>query len=124
MSRSGPILLGLPYDGSSSFKRGAAAAPPLIRAALRSPAGNSWSEALVDVVRADKLDDAGDLDLADGTRVRERIEARIRELVSLGQRPISLGGDHSVTYPILRGFGPPHGKLTVLQIDAHGDLYS
>lgn len=118
-----PTLLGLPYDASSSFKRGAAAAPPVIREALHSPASNAWSEALVEVVRPDRLRDAGDLDLS-GPDPRARIERRIREVVSAGDRPIALGGDHSVTYPILRGFDGVARELTVLHIDAHGDLYS
>src|SRR2546421_12774193 len=44
-----PTLIGLPYDASSSFLRGAAAAPPVIRQALHSPAGNSWTETGVDI---------------------------------------------------------------------------
>jgi agmatinase len=124
VSSSGPVLVGIPYDGSSSFKRGAAAAPDVIRRALRSPSSNSWSEATIEVLRPDNLGDAGDLDLSDGSRVRRTIEAGTRWIVAGGRRPISLGGDHSITYPIIRGFGPPYGQLTILQIDAHGDLYS
>src|SRR5207237_4808174 len=44
-----PTLIGLPYDASSSFLRGAAAAPPVIRQALHSPAGNPWTETGVDI---------------------------------------------------------------------------
>src|SRR5205809_1102629 len=42
--RGTPTLLGLPYDASSSFLKGTAAEPPLIRQALHSPAGNPWTE--------------------------------------------------------------------------------
>ena len=119
-----PILVGIPYDASSSFKRGAAAAPGPIRAALHSPASNNWSEALLEVLRPNGLLDAGDLDLSREAGARDRIEAAIRDLVAAGNRPISLGGDHSITYPIIRGFGPQNKTLTVLQVDAHGDLYS
>lgn len=119
-----PILVGIPYDASSSFKRGAAAAPGLIRAALHSPASNNWSEALVQVLGENRLLDAGDLDLSDEAGARHRIETAIRDLISGGNQPISLGGDHSITYPIIRGFGPRSRTLTVLQVDAHGDLYS
>lgn len=119
-----PVLVGLPYDASSSFKRGAAAAPAAIRAALRSPSSNSWSEAIVDVGRTDHLGDEGDVDLSNPATARNRVEETIRAIRSKGYRPLSLGGDHSLTYPILRGFGPPREKFTVLQVDAHGDLYS
>ena len=119
------VLVGIPYDASSSFKRGAADAPKAIRKALHSPASNSWSEALVDTARPNVLEDAGDLKLPrEGRKVRDAIERRIRKLVASGKRPISLGGDHSITYPIIRGFGPPYPRFTLLQIDAHGDLYS
>ena len=47
--RGTPTLLGLPYDASSSFLKGTAAAPPLIRQALHSPAGNPWTETGVDL---------------------------------------------------------------------------
>jgi agmatinase len=118
-----PILLGLPYDASSSFLRGAAAAPALIRAALHSSAGNLWSERHGLTVGAGILDDAGDLALPDGPESRAIIEREVRLIAAAGRPPILLGGDHSVTYPILRAIGPLHPKLTVLHIDAHADLY-
>lgn len=118
-----PVLLGLPYDASSSFLRGAAAAPPAIRAALHSSAGNPWSERHGRVLGSDVLDDAGDLPLTDGAESRTVIERDVRLLAAAGRAPILLGGDHSVTYPILRALGPLHPSLTVLHIDAHADLY-
>jgi hypothetical protein len=54
---SRPQLLGVPYDASSSYLRGSAAAPPLIRQAMRSPAGNQYTERGADL---SKLADAGD----------------------------------------------------------------
>ena len=124
MKSGSPVLVGVPYDGSSSYRRGAAAAPEEIRKALRSESSNRWSEALIDIGRTEHLGDVGDLDVSDADRVRTTIEQGIRDVLAIGHRPISLGGDHSITYPIIRGFGVPAGKLTVLQIDAHGDLYS
>ena len=103
--------------------RGAAAAPPLIRAALHSAAGNPWSERNVAVIGAGLLDDEGDLALTDGAQARAEIERHVRLLAGEGRAPILLGGDHSVTYPILRAIAPLHPKLTVLHIDAHADLY-
>ena len=113
-----PTLLGLPYDAGSSFLRGAADAPSLIRRALASPSSNSWSESLRDL---GGLADAGDLDLA-GDDPRRAIEEGVRAVMASG-RPVSLGGDHSVTYPLLRGFRRAHRSLTILHVDAHADLY-
>jgi arginase len=122
MSAGRPTLIGLPYDGSSSFRRGAAGAPRAIRDALASPASNSWSEALVDVGAA--LGDVGDVDLANTTDVRGAIEAGVGSVVRGGGRPLCLGGDHSVTYPILRAIRAACPQLTVLHLDAHPDLYA
>lgn len=116
-----PTLVGIPYDASSSFLRGAAAAPPLIRAALRSPAGNSFTEQGADL---SQLADAGDLAIAgDPAAARGQIQAGVGAVLANGFVPICLGGDHSITYPILRAIANEHRSITILHIDAHGDLY-
>lgn len=114
-------LIGVPWDASSSFQRGAADAPPLIRAALRSPSTNSFNERGDDVSSPDVLADAGDLVLpVDPAGARAAIEEGVRGILARSENPILLGGDHSITYPVLRAFG---GRLTILHLDAHGDLY-
>src|SRR6185295_1638485 len=85
-----PTLIGIPYDASSSFLRGAADAPPHIRRALESPSSNSWSESLTDLGNG-AIDDAGDLNLQ-GDDVLGSIERGIRDVIERGGRPISLGG--------------------------------
>lgn len=118
-----PTLIGVPFDAASSFRRGAAAAPGAIRAALTSPAGNSWTEGMVDLGGAGALADAGDIAELEGVNARAAIEQAVGKLVASGARPIVLGGDHSITYPVLRGLRPHHPHLSVLHIDAHPDLY-
>lgn len=118
-------LLGVAYDGSSSYRRGSANAPPLIREALWSEAGNSWSESGIDL-GAGGIEDDGDLVFGVGEtaeRVRSMIEAAMSLIGASGRRPLVLGGDHSITYPLLRGFRPHHPRLSVLHLDAHPDLY-
>ena len=119
-----PQLLGIPYDASSSFLRGSAAAPALIRAALHSSAGNRFTENGADL---SQLADAGDLALTDvAAAARGAIHAGIEKVIADGFRPIALGGDHSITYPIMRAISKRHGQkdgVTILHIDAHGDLY-
>jgi arginase len=115
--------MGLPYDASSSFRRGTADAPGAIRAALHSPAGNSWSEDLHDLEVDGVLTDDGDLELPASAEARGLIELGIASVIGRGFRPISLGGDHSVTYPVIRAVHAAHGPCTVLHIDAHPDLY-
>jgi len=117
-----PTLLGIPYDAGSSYLRGSAAAPPLIRQALASPSSNTWSEALQDLGKPDTLGDAGDLDVS-GDDPRRTIEDGARAILQRNGRPLSLGGDHSITYPLLRAFRSVHPRLSVLHIDAHADMY-
>ena len=116
-----PQLVGIPYDASSSFLRGSAAAPPLIRSALHSPAGNKYTEHGADLTQ---LADAGDLTISENAaNARVEIQAGIELSLSNGFSPIALGGDHSITYPIMRAIARRHSGVTILHIDAHGDLY-
>jgi agmatinase len=118
-----PTLIGLPYDASSSHQRGAAEGPAHIRQALHSDSTNLWSEALLDLGAEGVLGDAGDVALERPERARADIEAAITRLVDQGLQPIALGGDHSVTYPIVRALARAHPGLAILHFDAHPDLY-
>lgn len=115
-------ILGIPFDSNSSYLRGPAEAPPIIREAFGCDASNMWTETGVDLGQPSLFSDAGDLTLpADGAFAV--IETAVGALLDKGQRPLSLGGDHSITYPILRAFGKRIPNLTVLHFDAHPDLY-
>jgi agmatinase len=118
-----PTLIGLPYDASSSFLRGPALAPARIREELHSSQSNGCSEIGMRVIGDDGIGDVGDLVLPASGDARGMIESGVRALIESGARPLSLGGDHSVTYPVLRAIGPLVPGLTILQIDAHPDLY-
>jgi arginase len=120
-----PTLLGIPLDVNSSYLRGPAGAPGKIREALRCDASNQWTELGLDLVAA--FGDAGDLRLADcqgkvGDDFAE-IERAVGELLDKGERPVLLGGDHSITYPILKAVGQRFHELTIIHFDAHPDLY-
>jgi agmatinase len=124
--RAAPTLLGAPFDEASSFLRGAAAAPPLIRAALASDASNMWTEGRVDLGAPGALGDAGDVAIdpgAGGEAVRAAITSAVARIVADGNRPIVLGGDHAITFPVVRAVRAAHPLLTILHVDAHPDLY-
>jgi len=97
----------------------------VIREALWSPSANSWTELGVDIGGEGVITDAGDLDLAGcaSADARRAIEAAVARLVGSGARPVALGGDHSVTYPVLRAIRPQAPRLTIVHFDAHPDLY-
>ena len=69
------------------------------------------------------LADAGDLALPEGPEARRKIEQGVSDVLVGGGRPILLGGDHSITYPVLRAIRRRHPRLSVLHVDAHPDLY-
>lgn len=117
-------ILGLPYDRSSSFLRGAALAPRRIREVLHDTSRNDFTEGGIDLGRHAGWSDAGDLDaITTAPDAFARIEAAVNEHQAAGARVLSLGGDHAVTWPILRATGKANPGLTVLHIDAHPDLY-
>jgi arginase len=117
-----PTLLGIPFDGQSSYLRGAAEAPGKIREALACEASNHWTETGVDLGGKGVYEDSGDLELL-GTDAFAAIEKAIGELIGNGRRPVSLGGDHSITYPIMTAVAKKHSALTIFHFDAHPDLY-
>ena len=120
-------LIGLPSDANSSFLRGAAAAPALIRAALFSPHGNSAAENGFELGREIVIEDGGDLPLAnriaDNAADDAAIAAAVTAATARGCVPLLLGGDHAVTFPVVAALVAVHGPLTILHIDAHPDLY-
>jgi len=116
-------IIGCPYDENSSFMRGAAEAPPLIRAALFSDAGNLWSESGIDLGAETLIADAGDLPPVPASAMNAEIERGIADLLGRGLHPIALGGDHSITFPAVKAVAGKYPGLTVLQFDAHPDLY-
>src|SRR5579864_4716561 len=121
MKPSRPTLLGIPFDANSSYLRGAAGAPPLIREAFGCESSNSSSESGVEL-NADSVLDAGDLK-PPADDAFQAIENAVGELLDKEQAPVCLGGDHSITYPIVRAFAKRFTDLTIVHFDAHPDLY-
>lgn len=119
MTRVG--LLGLPTDSHSSFLRGAAKAPPVIRTALRSPHAHMTATNGLDMEAV--LDDLGDAPLSEDAGDFDRMVAAAASAFRAGPAVI-LGGDHAVTYPVLAGIAAAgHAPPQIVHIDAHSDLY-
>ena len=98
-----------------------------IRAALRCDSSNLGTELGVELDIAGAFADAGDLRLSDSREKIDQdfaeIERAVAALLEKGERLISLGGDHSVTYPIIKAFARRYSDLTIIHFDAHPDLY-
>jgi agmatinase len=114
--------VGVPTDRNSSFARGPARAPQAIRRALFSDATNLTSESGIALDAPGVLVDRGDLPLTETDEDFARIEAAFRP-ETLDLPFVALGGDHSITYPILRGLTASGGTVNILHFDAHPDLY-
>ncbi len=118
-------LIGLPTDSNSSFERGAAGGPAAVRKALWSDRGNmsceNGMEIGVDVTLTDKGDlGLGDLDVAADDEI---IKMAVGNSAAMGAVPMLLGGDHSVTFPVIEALAAQHGPVHILHFDAHPDLY-
>lgn len=117
-------FIGVPYDGGSTFLRGPAEAPLKIREALFCDSGNLYTENGIDLGTERKLIDFGNLDLSGDTgSVFGEIEKNIFEIIDNDLPLISLGGDHSITYPLVKAFNKKYHNLTIIHFDAHPDLY-
>jgi agmatinase len=115
-------LLGLPSDEHSSFLKGAALAPPRIREVLYSGASNLSAENGIDLGSETRFRDLGDLDF-EGVDTFQAVESAAGQLLSCGAALLSLGGDHALTYPLVKAHAAVHGPLQILHLDAHPDLY-
>lgn len=116
-------LLGIPNDDNSSFLKGPAEAPALIRREFYSDAYSSWSETGVDLGAEGRVVDHGDIAFDDDRDPWEVIERAVERALAPGDPLICLGGDHAITHPVMRAVRRRHAKLTILHIDAHPDIY-
>src|SRR5271170_8293497 len=107
-------LLGIPHDDNSSFMKGPAEAPPLIRRVLRSDAYTDWSETGVDLSVEGRFVDHGDISFDSASDPWELIEQNVARVIGSGDPLICLGGDHAVTHPIMRAVRRRHPKITIL----------
>ena len=108
------VVVGMPFNANSSFLRGPALAPARIRAALHSGSMNLCVEDGRDLDSPEARDDwrdVGDLTPHSSATAFADIEREMAGLIASGARVLSLGGDHSITYPILRAVGPAYPSL-------------
>ncbi|HUF92535.1 MAG TPA: agmatinase [Candidatus Limnocylindria bacterium] len=117
-------LLGVPYDGGTSYRTGARFGPRAVRE--QSSLIRTWNPVLkVHPFERLRVADCGDVDVVPISieRTYEKIEARVDGVVAAGARPLCVGGDHSITLPILRALARRHGPVGVVHFDAHPDTW-
>ncbi|TKY63704.1 Arginase 1 [Spatholobus suberectus] len=125
-------LLGVPLGHNSSFLQGPAFAPPRIREAIWCGSTNSTTEEGKELQDARVLTDVGDVpiqEIRDCGVDDHRLMNVIGESVKLVMEedplcPLVLGGDHSISFPVIRAVSEKlGGPLDVLHLDAHPDNY-
>ncbi len=115
-------ILGIPWDENSSFLRGSALAPDKIRQILHDGASNLYTEAGLNLETQTELIDLGNLNLETDQPV-EYIEKTISQGLHQGAKFLCLGGDHAISYPVVKAYSQHYHALNILHIDAHPDLY-
>ena len=118
------MVVGVPFDAGTSYRPGARFGPGHIRESSRllrpyNPAQDAEPFALAQVV------DAGDIAVNPFNieLAVDQVEAGMTELISTGAKVLTLGGDHTIAYPILKSLYAKHGPVTVIHFDAHLDTW-
>ena len=117
------VVLGVPFDSNSSYKRGPAQAPAKIKEALFCDSSNLWTEDLIDLGTLSGWHFRSDIEPLNEKSAFNQIEYAIEEILKENSQVISLGGDHSITLPIIRAHAKYYQNLNILHLDAHPDLY-
>jgi agmatinase len=119
----GVALLGVPYDGTASFRSGASKGPSAIREA--SEVLETYSPDLDgDLEEGLPLADLGDMEIEEGPPglVAGLVSRAVFDLAERGICPLILGGEHSITPGAVASVAAIHQGLLVIQLDAHADL--
>ena len=112
------IIQGIKYDEKSSFLKGTKHAPVKIREALNSGSMNHFAENGLSIENQ-SVEDKGDFELNHYFDIEEITKKHLES----NNKILTLGGDHSITFPIVKAFHQKYSVFDILHIDAHPDLY-
>ncbi|GAA3676831.1 agmatinase [Arthrobacter ginkgonis] len=118
-------VLGVPYDGGTSYRPGARFGPAAVREASRLLRPGYHVELDAEPLRTLQVVDAGDVDCTpyDIGQAIGQIEDHALTLMSPDRRVIAVGGDHSIALGMLRALARVHGPVALLHFDAHLDTW-
>lgn len=119
-------VTGIPFDQAVTHRPGTRLGPRAIReASLLQPFDPPYGWDGFSPLERFAIADYGDMafDYAHTADVPARIEAHVAGILGAGAACIALGGDHSITLPILRAQAAKHGPLALIQFDAHTDTW-
>ncbi|RLB86801.1 MAG: agmatinase [Deltaproteobacteria bacterium] len=116
-------ILGIGFDQNSSFQKGASLAPNRIRESYFSESSNLWSEKGLNLESIQHLYDLGNIDFKTDSDDFSQITSSVKAVLDQGNHLICLGGDHSITFPIINAHAQKYDCLNILCLDAHPVLY-
>ncbi|MCL1990302.1 MAG: agmatinase [Defluviitaleaceae bacterium] len=116
------VVFGAPFDGTTSNKAGTKFAANAMR--LESEGLETYSPLLDLDLEAALVYDAGNIELSYGvtTRVMSELEAATSRLLADGKIPLMIGGEHLVSYPVVKAIAKLHPDVHIIHLDAHTDL--
>jgi agmatinase len=117
-------FLGVPYDDSTTYRPGARFGPRAIR--LASTLLKPYNPVTGTDLQEHTIVDHDDTPVIPGytEETFNEIEQRIRSILQTGTAPAIAGGDHSTTLPVLRAIAREYGSVSLVQFDAHSDLWT
>ncbi len=118
-------IVGVPFDSGTSYRSGARLGPREIRAQSSLIRPYSYFQK-VSPFENQLVVDVGDIDVPPAGSIEQAyasIEAGIRRITSAGAVPIVVGGDHSISLPVLRAVAGQHGPVALVHFDAHIDTW-
>lgn len=116
------VMLGMPFDGTVSYRSGSRFAPELIR--LASWGLETYSPDFDKDLENANFHDIGDLDFPLGNTYKslELIKENVEQIYADKKRVFGVGGEHLVTLPVIQAVSKFYDNLTVVHFDAHTDL--
>lgn len=120
------VVWGVPFDSATSNRPGARFGPQAIRRASAILDGDPQYPFGFDLYESLAVVDWGDCGIDHGRvdRVPRVVEDRAGAILGAGPQLLTLGGDHSVTYALLKAHAAKHGPLALVQFDAHQDTWN
>lgn len=118
-------ILGIPFDAATSNRPGARFGPQGVRRASALLGGDPQYPFHTDPFERLAVVDYGDccLDFGRHADAPRQIEAQASEVIDAGAKLLSIGGDHFVTWPLLKAHAKKHGPMALVQFDAHQDTW-
>jgi agmatinase len=119
------VVWGVPFDQATTNRPGARFGPQAIRRASAIFEGDPQYPFGADPFATLTVIDYGDcaLDFGRPMDAADEIEAQASGILASGAQLLSLGGDHYITYPLLKAHAARHGALGLVQFDAHQDTW-